>query len=1087
MSAPLRTRGARRRLIRSLGSRFARLFMVVLLVSLGVPISPVSAHIASPAPARAAAPAAAAATTAHEPKTVRLGGANPIAIAVQASKAGWKSSRYVVIANSSAYANAIAGSPLAGAYGAPLLLTGKSSIAAATAAEIKRLKVTRAFVLGGTGSVSAHVFSQLKARGISVARISGADRYALASAIALKIKAKSGTPAFVMMVGGTDYAAGLAAAAVAARNHVPVLLTASKKLPSSTSKALSKLRAKHVGVVGSTGAVSNSVKAKLPGAMRIAGANRYDTAAQVAEWSLSFGVTFGKPMVARGTDLSSALAAGALGGRLRSPLLLTSVGADGHPTTECATALANHCTEIGTIFILGATRSISESLRADLAAVAAVIIPDTTKVLAPSTMDDLSAIEGSGAVLTFSQDATQASALEAGDVVVSGITSDAPNGLLRKVVSVQDDGGHTVVHTTQASLSDAVGQASLDYHADLKASDVAHAVALTDGVTFGPKHAGRKKGTDALSEVFTISLDHELYKSGDKSITMEGQLELEPSVDFSASYGISYKWHVIPTGVHLRHLYCAAGLAETLTVNLNASYSLVDADKTIEVARYYMAPVTVPCGPVPVVIEPVLTVDINLKGEVSLGVETGVVQTASITAGLRYDNDYNIDRNGDGHVDDKDRWRPVWVFNKSFTFNRPSASLKVEAKASAGPEIAFELYGIAGPYIQLLGFVEFDAAFVPAPSWDLYAGVGCYAGMKLEVISWEIADISMTVVEWRTLLWHGPGDMTPPGKVMSFTATPNDRRINLSWVNPTDSDFKATRILRSTVGFASSPTPGGDQTQFYQGTATGALNSNLTNGTRYYYTAFACDNDDNWSDPATASAVPTSGGGGGGGGGSFNEGAGYLQTTGDWTEEDYYDAQHDLGSHEHTSAVTTAARYEGSKSLHIFAKVIPPAKILHDPNIPMGAQISVTRVTSPAFNAGGSTKLELWTSQFTQVHESYWGWGDSVWVQFSDAATTVPVFQIPEQVDAAASGPNLLRIEHEPPFINADGIRDTKVTSATGADGKTWSKYQVTIPASIDKSSMRVSIVAIAFNWNSWGVGAWNSVGCYVDGMKLAP
>jgi putative cell wall-binding protein len=1025
--------------------------------------------------------------SAHEPKTVRLAGANAVTTAVKLSKVGWKTSRYVVIARDTAYADAIAGSALAGAYGAPVLLTGKSSLAAATAAEIKRLKATKAFVLGGTGTLSARVASQLKARKLAVTRISGADRYALASAVALKVKAKSGTPAFAMVVGGTDYAAGLAAAVVAARNHVPVLLTASTKLPSSTSKAISTLRVKHVIIVGTSGAVSSSVQGKLPGALRISGANRYDTAAQVAEWGLSFGITFGKPMVASGVNLSSALGAAALGGRLGSPLLFTSVRTDGHPTTECINALENHCTEIGTIYVLGSTKSVSESIRADLATASAVLIPDTTKVLAPATMDDLSAIEGSGAVLTFSQEATQASALETGDVVVSGVTTDTPNGLLRKVVSVQDENGQTVVHTVQANLSDAVGQASMDYHADLKPSDVAHAVALTDGVTFGPKHAGRATGANALSAVFTISLDHELYKSGDKSITMEGQLELEPSVDFSASYGVSYKWHVIPTGVHLKHLYCAAGLAETLTVNVNASYSLVGADKTIEVARYYMAPVTVPCGPVPVVIEPVLTVDINLKGEVSVGVETGVVQSASITAGLRYDNDYNIDRNGDGHVTDADRWRPVWEFNKSFTFNRPSAALKVEAKASAGPEIAFEIYGIAGPYIQLLGFVEFDAEFVPAPSWDLYAGIGCYAGMKLEVFSYEIADISMTVVEWRTLLWHGPGDTTPPGEVMSFTATPGDRHVNLSWVNPTDSDFKTTRILRSTVGFATSPTPGGDQTQFYEGTATSALNSNLTNGTRYYYTAFTCDNDDNWSGPATASAVPTTAGGGGGGSGGFNEGAGYLQTTGDWTIENYYDAQHDLGSHEHTASVTTTARYEGSKALYIYAKVIPPAKILHDPSIPMGAQIAVTRVISPAFDAGSNTKLELWTSQFTQVHESYWGWGDSVWVQFSDAATTVPVLLTPEQVDAASSGPELLRIEHEAPFINSDGIRDTKISSATGADRKTWSRYRVTIPAAIDKSSMHVAIAAVAFNWNSWGTGDWNSVGCYVDGLKLVP
>ena len=1091
MSAPSCTRRAFRRLIRTLGPRVGRLFLAAVLVGLGIPVLPATARVIGPSPGNLRTQAASPAMSAHEPTTVRLGGANAIATAVRVSKAGWRTSRYVVLANSSAYANAIAGSPLAGAYDAPLLLTGTGSLAAATAAEIKRLKTAKVFVVGGTGSISSRVTRQLAARSIAVTRISGADRYALAAAVAIKVKARAGTPEFAMIVGGTDYAAGLAAAAVAARNRVPLLFTAAGKLPSSTSKALGKLHAAHVVIVGTTSAVSSSVQGKLPGSLRIAGANRYGTAAQVAEWALSFGVTFGKPLVADGVNLSDALSGAALGARFGAPLLLTTVASGGHPSAECANALASHSTEVKTIFILGSTRNVSEKQRADLAAASAVLIPETTKVLSPSTMGDLNAIEGSGAVLTFSDEATQASALATGDVLVSGITSDAPNGLLRKVVSVQDESGQTVVHTVQASLAEAVGQASLDYHADLKPSDVARAEALVDGVTFAPKHT-RATRTDALSTVFTIAFERELYKSGDKSIKMEGELQLQPSVDFSAAYRVSYKWHVIPTGVHLTHLYCGAGLAETATINVTASYSLLDADKTIEIARYYMAPVTVPCGPVPVVIEPVLTVNINLKGEVSVGVETGIVQSTSISAGLRYDSDYNVDRNGDGHVTDADRWRPVSSFSKSFTFNPPSASLKVEAKASAGPEIAFELYGVAGPYVEILGFVEFDATFVPAPSWDLYAGIGCYAGVKLEVLSIEIADVSMTVVEWRTLLWHGPPDRTAPGAVTSLTATPGDKRVGLAWANPGDTDFKSTRVLRSTTSFATSPTAGGGQTQVYDGSGTSHADTGLANGTRYFYTAFARDNDDNWSAPATASTVPTSGTGGGGGGGGgalggFNESTGYLQTSGDWTLDTYYVAQHDLGSHEHTAAVSGTAHYEGSKALHIYAKVIPPARVLHDSSIPMGSQMAVTRVVSPAFNAGSNTKLEVWMSRFSQVHESYWGWGDSVWIQFSDATTSVPVFQNLTDVDAAAGGPYLLRVEHEAPYISADGTRDTKIGTATGSDGTTWSKYRVTIPASIDKSSMRVAVIAIAYNWNSWGVDDWNSVGCYVDGMKLVP
>ena len=1090
---------SRKSLGSTLWTRFVRFVTIAAVLVLLVPAAPLAADRRVPESPSAGSRQSAQAMTAREPRTVRIAGRDAISTAVQVSKAGWKTSTYVVIANSTAFADAIAGTPLAGAYGCPILLSGKSSLSAVTAAEIRRLKATRVFVLGSTASLSNKVVTQLKAGRRQVTRISANDRYSLAAAIAAKVRAKAGKPAFAIVVGGTDYASGLAASAVAARSRVPILMTARTSVPAATSKALRQLGVKRTVVVGATSAVSTAVERKLPGAMRIAGTSRYDTAAKVAEWALagtSAGISFRRPVVASGVYLADSMAAGALGGRFAAPLLLTALGSDGRPVKACADELASHCGQVQTIYVVGATSHVSERHRADLAAASAVLIPETTEVLTPATMSDLESVQGNGAVLTFSEDAAQAEALKPGDVVVSGVTADTPEGLLRKVTTVQEEGGETVVRTTQATLEDAVGNASLDYHADLKPSDVVKAQALTDGVVFGSKTAEGRSGAQA-STVFDISFERELYKSGDKSVKMEGSLQLQPSVDFSASYAVSYKWRVIPTGVRLQHLYSAAGLAETLEVNLIASYSIAEMEKEIEIARYDMAPVTVPCGPVPVVIQPVITVSINLKGEVSVGVETGIVQTASITAGLRYDHDYNIDRNGDGKIDNTDRWQPVWSFDKGLTFNPPTAALKVSAEAAAGPEIAFKLYGLAGPFIAIRGFLEFEATVVPAVSWDLYAGIGCYAGMKLEVLAWEIADVEMTIYEWKTLLWHGPpADASPPGPVTAFTATAGDAKVTLSWTNPSDSDYKSTRILRSTIGFASSPASVSGQTQIYDSTGTSYLDTGRTNGTRYYYTAFTRDQTDNWGTPVTATAVPVAsdgdggdgdGGGGGGTGDGFSEGAGYLQTTGAWTVEPYYWAEHDAGSHEHAGEVRTAARYEGSKSLYAYTKVIPPAKVLYDSSIPMGFQISATRVISPAFNAGDASTLELWMSRFTESHQSHWGWGGYAFVQFVDGDSLAPVLQTAADVDAAVDDGQLLRLAHEAPYVNSSGAVDNKVGSGTGSDGAAWSKYRVSIPASVNKASMRIAIVVVAVNWNSWGTGSWNSTGCYVDGLKLVP
>ena len=96
----------------------------------------------------------------------------------------------------------------------------------------------------------------------------------------------------------------------------------------------------------------------------------------------------------------------------------------------------------------------------------------------------------------------------------------------------------------------------------------------------------------------------------------------------------------------------------------------------------------------------------------------------------------------------------------------------------------------------------------------------------------------------------------PPGPVETFTASPGDGRVFLSWANPADTDFWHTRILRSTTGFADGPYPDGDQSVIYYTPRQSAIDDFAHNGETYYYTAFARDAAGGWSERATASATP---------------------------------------------------------------------------------------------------------------------------------------------------------------------------------------------------------------------------------------
>lgn len=100
-------------------------------------------------------------------------------------------------------------------------------------------------------------------------------------------------------------------------------------------------------------------------------------------------------------------------------------------------------------------------------------------------------------------------------------------------------------------------------------------------------------------------------------------------------------------------------------------------------------------------------------------------------------------------------------------------------------------------------------------------------------------------------------DLEPPGKIAGFTATPGDTKIDLSWSNPTDDDFEKVLIRFSTTAY---PLNKEDGTKIYEGVGESKSHTGLTNGKKYYYSAFTKDTTGNWSGAAHTSAVAGLGG-----------------------------------------------------------------------------------------------------------------------------------------------------------------------------------------------------------------------------------
>jgi putative cell wall-binding protein len=264
----------------------------------------------------------------------------------------------VVLARGDAFADALAGSYLAGTLDSGVLLTGTSSVPATTLAALRSSGARTVHLLGGTAAISEAVAEQLArtpsyscdgtaGAPLRVVRVEGSNRFDTARRTAESAGAAavgtaelgSGLRRTAVLASGSGFADALAAgplsyagATEASRGSgggFPTLLTAPGSLSPEAQAALTSLRIEQVLVPGGESVVSVAVVDRIQAmgirVVRLAGANRSETAALVAGLAVER-LGFGQATVtlARGDAFADALAGAAYAGQASVPLLLTA-------------------------------------------------------------------------------------------------------------------------------------------------------------------------------------------------------------------------------------------------------------------------------------------------------------------------------------------------------------------------------------------------------------------------------------------------------------------------------------------------------------------------------------------------------------------------------------------------------------------------------------------------------------------------------------------------------------------------------------------------------------------------------------------
>lgn len=190
-------------------------------------------------------------------EVVRLGGATRYEtaqkVATEIARLG--SGSGVVVAESGAMADVVSASGPAAALGYPILLTPAAALHPLAAQSIRELRPSAAFIAGGL--ITAGTEAQIDTAVSSVTRLSGADRYATAAAIARYFAPRISYNQVVISSGMDD---NLVDSLSAGALRQPILFVRPTVVPGPTREAIQRMPAAgRVTAAGGTGAVSAAV------------------------------------------------------------------------------------------------------------------------------------------------------------------------------------------------------------------------------------------------------------------------------------------------------------------------------------------------------------------------------------------------------------------------------------------------------------------------------------------------------------------------------------------------------------------------------------------------------------------------------------------------------------------------------------------------------------------------------------------------------------------------------------------------------------------------------------------------------------
>ncbi|WP_341250871.1 penicillin acylase family protein [Euzebya pacifica] len=295
--------------------------------------------------------------------TERAGGPERVATSVAAALAAHPDGTdTVVLADAGTYHDALLASPLAGFLDAPIVLVD-GMLSAVSREGIARLGATEAVIVGSL--VGPDVAAELQSMGLTVRRVGEGDPFAVGAAVAAELPGAVGDDrapeAYVVTADG--FADAVSVTGVAARTHRPILFVTRDEIPQATVDTIDALGIERVAVVGGTAVITDAVVDGLPDPVRLAGPERYTTAAAVLNHARAIDLSFDTLVLATGANFPDSLTGGPVAAALDGVVVLVNGLDPAAPGAALGHALSQRAS-IQRVIGLGGTAVVSDAFLA---------------------------------------------------------------------------------------------------------------------------------------------------------------------------------------------------------------------------------------------------------------------------------------------------------------------------------------------------------------------------------------------------------------------------------------------------------------------------------------------------------------------------------------------------------------------------------------------------------------------------------------------------------------------------------------------------------------------------------------------------